>query len=84
MASTRLWAGLDPVEPGPQPSRPSPAFGAPHIGQRTITPSKEETPMPGHANSNYERTPSLALRPWCDQPPEQPAPQVPEQKPESK
>ncbi|MFG3051868.1 hypothetical protein ACGFZP_13085 [Kitasatospora sp. NPDC048239] len=36
------WPGLDPIEPGPQPSRPSPAFGAPPIGQRTITPSKED------------------------------------------
>lgn len=30
----RLWSGLDPVEPSPQPSRPTPAYGAPDIGQR--------------------------------------------------
>jgi hypothetical protein len=44
------WLGLDPVEPGPQPSRPSPAFGAPYIGQRTINPSKEDSmPIPDRA-----------------------------------
>lgn len=44
MAGTtdHLWDGLDPVEPGPQPSRPTPAYGAPDIGQRHT----KEDPMP--------------------------------------
>lgn len=54
--SPRAWDGLDAPEPGPQPSRPSPAFGAPNIRQTTITP--KEPDMADHSfNGGYGRQP---------------------------
>ncbi|MFF0409094.1 hypothetical protein ACFYUY_01490 [Kitasatospora sp. NPDC004745] len=64
MAGTdnRLWDGLDPVEPGPQPSRPTPAYGAPDIGQRHLKEDSmfrnQDDPKGDHsANGGYGHQP---------------------------
>jgi hypothetical protein len=64
MAGTNhLWSGLDPVEPGPQPSRPTPAYGAPDIGQRqfkedSMLSNQQPDPKGDHsANGGYGHDP---------------------------
>ncbi|MFC8447643.1 hypothetical protein [Kitasatospora sp. NPDC057223] len=80
--SPRIWDGFDdPTGPaawnafGRQPSRPTPPFGAPNIGQRTINP--KENPM-GYAGNYNEPKPLAELvivpQPTTEQPPAEPQP----------
>jgi hypothetical protein len=73
MAGTnpRSWPGLDPVEPNPQPSRPSPAFGAPDIGQRHT--SKEDPVLANDdPKGDYSANGGYGHRPITTPPPQNP------------
>ncbi|MGW2371704.1 hypothetical protein [Kitasatospora sp. NPDC001683] len=68
----RLWDGLDPVESGPQPSRPTPAFGAPDIGQRHSICKEDIVLANDDPKGDYSANGGYGHQPITTPPPQEP------------